>query len=257
MDIDVALRQHFGPDSAAASMATRLPGERSTEVVLPPEDDADAEGPQPVISFPVAGDTFEITYCDSRDNLSVRRISVRRIDRHDDHVILKAFCFEREALRSFRLDRVQSAVDVVTGEVFGDHDDLLSEIRWETDRQALSGFGDILHDVRLLTYMAQCDGRFSVSEIEVIQHYIEGMGHREERESVARRLQRLVPDRQAFEDSLAEISGWPDDRLQHFGEAAVELVLADGRIDEAETAALNAIRYCLEERGINLSVRHF
>lgn len=198
------------------------------------------------------GDTFEITYCDSRDQLSVRRISARRLDRIGDAYVLKAYCFERDAMRSFRLDRITSAVDLGTGEVFGDHQDLLEEVLWEQEQIEEAGFGDLVHEIRMLTYLAQCDGQFAISEVEVILKFLDGAGFRGVREETGKRIQRLVPDDQAFEESLFVMSDWQEERQIRFALAALDVITADGRITFEESLGLQAIRDALEILGVEL-----
>jgi predicted DNA-binding transcriptional regulator YafY len=222
-----------------------------------PEEDEPEDAVEADRSVQLAGDTFEITYEDSRGQVSVRRVSVRRVDRVGEHHVLKAYCFERDSLRSFRLDRVMSAVDLVTGEIFGEHQDLLEEILWDQQQEAESGFGEFVHDVRMLTYLAQCDGQFAASEMEEIIAYLNAAGFVSEREALTRHVQRLVPDMTAFEESLFATLDWPPERIARFADAAVEVVMADGRITPEETEGLQALRDSLAMMGIEMKAAGF
>ena len=64
------------------------------------------------------GNTYDISYCDSAGNITERRVHVREISHNRaGNEIVKGRCFLADATRSFRRDRILSAVDVATGEV--------------------------------------------------------------------------------------------------------------------------------------------
>ena len=78
--------------------------------------------PPPVSDNPygmiLPGNTYDISYCDSGGNISERRVYVREISHNRaGNEIVKGRCFLVDATRSFRRDRILSAVDVDTGEV--------------------------------------------------------------------------------------------------------------------------------------------
>lgn len=65
-----------------------------------------------VVDDDVYGLTFAVEYESASGDFSRRRIMLRAVSVRDDGaVFLRALCFERNALRSFRLDRVQSIID--------------------------------------------------------------------------------------------------------------------------------------------------
>ncbi|HWE74607.1 MAG TPA: TerB family tellurite resistance protein [Stellaceae bacterium] len=58
------------------------------------------------------GISFSIEYRDANENLTVRRVRIRRFSRTaQGWLCMGAFCYERKALRSFRLDRIVSIID--------------------------------------------------------------------------------------------------------------------------------------------------
>jgi tellurite resistance protein len=58
------------------------------------------------------GISFSIEYRDANHNLTVRGIRIRRFSRTaQGWLCMGAYCYERKALRSFRLDRVVSIID--------------------------------------------------------------------------------------------------------------------------------------------------
>ena len=61
--------------------------------------------------------TCTIGYVDARGEESVRRISVRKVLKRDGRTYLVSYCYERNGIRSFLLDRVQECWDCESGEV--------------------------------------------------------------------------------------------------------------------------------------------
>jgi hypothetical protein len=93
-----------------------------------------------------------IEYVDAHGTPSARRIACRYYDPSCDTIT--AWCFEREALREFRVDRIISAACCETGELF----ELGALV------QSLRARGLPLRDqglnlsLRLLTFIMRCDG---------------------------------------------------------------------------------------------------
>lgn len=61
--------------------------------------------------------TCTIAYVDAEGHGSVRRISIRKVRIRDDRIYLVSFCHERQAIRHFLLERIQECWDCETGEV--------------------------------------------------------------------------------------------------------------------------------------------
>jgi WYL domain len=87
------------------------------------------------------GVTFAIEYADARNNVTTRRITLRELYRSDDGALyLHSFCHERQALRSFRFDRVQSVIDL-DGVVHAPQQFFESELRFPVDHRAACRVG--------------------------------------------------------------------------------------------------------------------
>lgn len=93
-----------------------------------------------------------VEYIDSKGERTARRIACRNYDRAND--MINAWCFERDAKRAFRCDRIVSAACTATGEVF-DLAELVARLRAR---------GLPVRDARLnatlkvLTFLMRCDG---------------------------------------------------------------------------------------------------
>lgn len=73
---------------------------------------------RPVLGDLIEGSTYDLTYCDADGNFSERRVHVREIAFNKfGNEIVKGRCQLAKATRSFRRDRIISAIDVATGEI--------------------------------------------------------------------------------------------------------------------------------------------
>jgi hypothetical protein len=68
---------------------------------------------------------LEIRYSDVDDHKTTRKIWFIRDLISDDLVYIRAYCFKKNDLRTFRSDRILEAVDLHTGEVIEDINDWL------------------------------------------------------------------------------------------------------------------------------------
>lgn len=111
----------IAPIGASARRASPWPEEwrRQPEpVAVEPEPVVETPAiAEPEPSDPLADMTCIIRYVDAWDDESTRRITIKLVDRRPYAVMIEAFCHERNAMRTFRLDRVQDCWDWRTGEV--------------------------------------------------------------------------------------------------------------------------------------------
>lgn len=78
------------------------------------------------------GTTFAIEYRDAQGRVSFRRITIRELYRasEDNTLYLQCFCHERQAIRSFRFDRIVSVIDL-DGEIHEPRSFFENELRVE------------------------------------------------------------------------------------------------------------------------------
>jgi len=223
------LRQLFDPK---VDTPPELPSRKHT-IILPPEDDfeeletsdhdtdaAFPEKPKPrrqpknsdkeILDGDLWGTTFAIEYRDSKGSESLRRIAMRHLVRKSDgRLILSANCYERNALRHFRFDRIISIVDcdgVVHDPIRFFEDELQSNVTeyMKPNAESPEQFADqnakalkrkknqtppsgatnlsekpgvaqrrVCRDgLRILAAIGRCDGDFHKSEISAIVDYV-------------------------------------------------------------------------------------
>lgn len=139
---------------------------------LPPGRMADVDGPEPeakdIWPGKIAGLSLYIEYEDANGRRSERRITCRTLAERPAGRTLVAWCHERNAPREFRIDRIAEVVDVVTGELL-DANDVFG--RYVANQSHLDR-PDLDRIVRILVFLARCDGRDHPSEWVAVEDAI-------------------------------------------------------------------------------------
>ncbi len=126
------------------------------------EQDERAEGAPEAVGEPLTLSLF-IRYRNAAGEQSQRRITVRHVTGNPPTNLL-AFCHERRAARSFRIDRISEIIDPETGEVI-DTPALLVML----SSKGIAAIDPLARRmVNILVFMAGCDGRICPREWEAI-----------------------------------------------------------------------------------------
>lgn len=206
------------------------------------------------------GQTFMIEYRDSRGRASRRRITVWHLSQNERTGIpsLYAKCHERQAMRQFRVDRIECCIDY-DGEV---HDDVprylaetfgmavgLASKRLPTDQERWERIiGEVKTDATLLAAMARCDGHTAQAEVEAILVYLATVAEEhgdmltdDEIGKLDHFLARLRPTAKSIARALAVASSYPPRRLQKLLVAAAKVMDADQKRHPAEARLINIL----------------
>lgn len=136
---------------------------------LPEHDDTDPASEQ--IAFDVIGNHFIIRYVDRQEQESRRRIQVRGLGYSGGELSLTAYCFEREAIRSFLAKRIAEATNAQTGEVFDHPFEYFSALSAQSPTaEALERSSP---GIQILAALAICDGHLHSEGIQVIMRYVD------------------------------------------------------------------------------------
>lgn len=222
--------ERFRAKFGARRIVPVVPGGRAIQ--LPADDDAE-------LASEASGDrgmayAYFITYRSAAGEISNRRIAPRRYEPATQTVL--AWCFERQSPRRFRIDRIETVVDVGTGEV----------IETEGWIGLLRG-GVAQHDERLrrivtiLVYLMRCDREVHPMEVEVIDAAAASFALRfdgtDELVGAARTLARgLVPDGEDVARAIQWIHRHDDRaRIARLMLPFIDqVIMADGRIASEE-----------------------
>jgi hypothetical protein len=144
---------------------------------LPPRD-ADGEGDDTEEDYldenDLQGQSFIIEYCDSAGEISTRCITVRKLDRSSDGCLcLSAHCWERDAFRKFRVDRILSLRRRSDPTPLGNASQFFEQYMHDgVDGYVAALMKTIRPGIRVLLYLARCDGGVHPAEVDVIREYV-------------------------------------------------------------------------------------
>lgn len=219
------------------------PAARPVAVVLPSNDE-----PEPIVATTLAdmiGCTLAIEYIDAKGEASRRRVTVRGIAEAQNGTLLRCYCHERQAPRSFRLDRVQSAIDLASGEVFDSVTEWLASqgISTIARAEATDPLRAAEPGMIVLSFLAHCDGDYDPREHAVIRRYVEAAapGHGLRSDYLERRVRALYPDEEMFEDACELVEAQGMAAFTQLAEYAADLVAADGEVTEDEAFWIKAL----------------
>lgn len=130
-----------------------------------PEGDT-AHNPRPIEA------TVRLSYRDFEGARTERLVDVRECDTAAPDGLLIGFCHLRQAIRSFRLDRIHRAVDVETGEIIDDICAYAARKYAESPTASLDAlFANTSDALRALFYIGKADGRFTAKEKQIFLRY--------------------------------------------------------------------------------------
>jgi hypothetical protein len=208
---------------------------------------------------PFTGVTFMIEYSDVNDNVSRRRISLRRVASKGRTHYLQAWCHERDDWRTFRVDRVLRIVDL-DGEIHDDANGFLFQLgvlsaeslSRDSKHHPLRHLDRCLPGVRALAALAHSDGMLEQAEVKAILDYLghaaKAAGDRltaPEREELSGAVTRLFVAEGTFKAALRKLTKQSSEGQGLFLDAARAVMTADGRFAPEELTLVQMARSAL------------
>jgi len=174
-----------------------------------------------------------IRYVDARGDVSERRFTCHKILGFGSATHVFGFCHERQAPRTFVVDRIEELVCCETGETFeaAPHFELLRQIG------ALTVEDKVLTDVaRILVFLARCDGEYHPFERAALEDHfsrycVRFNGTDAMAEAAIRGSGKLAPDGADLLKAIRRIANAPGDgKVARFVlECGADVIDADGR----------------------------
>ena len=186
---------------------------------------------------------------DTAGQISERAVSLSRIWSDGSATYFRGVCHLRNAVRSFRTDRVSELICLATGEVAEDPRAwLLAHALFERTDPTAEALRATRDELTILAYMANADGHLDPDEVEVIIDLVMMATEDEiDRDHVAAHVRRLTPSASEIEGALNSIVADPK-RLGALRRAKRRLVDADGKLQVAEQLAAVEIAAYIETR---------
>lgn len=177
-----------------------------------------------------------------------RRVTLRRIEAQRSSLLsFLAHCHERQAIRRFRSDRVEEAVDMATGEVL----DCKQFCEFVMSRSGGLIESRLLAMTKLLVFMGRCDGRIVNAEWEALDLALVRLQRSlldDDRgaDLLLAESRRLAPDSRDFLKTLRELTKTrlPARTHEELRRAIGAIVDADGYLHPSEVSwAMEAADY--------------
>ena len=232
-------------------------------IEVPPDDDAESTADGEAMGFGAAeGQYLMIEYVDSRGQPSRRRITVWSITPGSGGIpCLRAQCHERRATRTFRIDRIQSVIDL-DGEI---HDDVavylgerlglridLARLAAEPTDGLTARWRSVLDVCRpfaiVLAALSLADGRKHPEELEVAVRFCALVCERRgydltdiEVQALLRYMKGLRPSTETAYRAIDRLLGCEPGEIVGLVRAGRAVIEADGLLHDAEVEMLDDI----------------
>ncbi len=222
-----------------------LPKTNKNTFYVPEEETIeDFELPQDFDSIKI-NSLAQIIYIDSKGQKSERRITIHSVSQtaNDDYVI-KGYCHEKSAQRTFRLTRIQQLTDMETGEIFENPSQYITE-RFEDSPIGMitKTFQELESEILILTFVARADGYLRAKEREIIMKFIIDKSNADlNQELLENEIRRTYCESQDFRDSLKKISNETVEYRTKILDLSTDIVNTDKNPDPMELGALELIK---------------
>ncbi|MGA0599575.1 WYL domain-containing protein [Caulobacter sp. KR2-114] len=203
------------------------------DVIPHPENGAD----HPAASEAVGQRAFVIRYRDHAGQVSARRIVALEVFEADGGAFLKARCVERQALRNFRVDRIEAIAHGVTGEDLGPPDEIFRQALAHPVRRSPSARAAVRYALRALMTVARADGVVSEDELDVIEVFLEMALPDASEEDIAGLVDYaagLAPSFETFLHAVDEVALADAKLAEIMAGAALTLAKAHGSVEADE-----------------------
>lgn len=234
----------------------RVPDKPPLAAIVPERDDDSSLGE---FLGDAEGQSFMIEYVDSGGNHSRRRISVWGLRKNDNGIpLLVARCHERNATRTFRVDRIRCCIDY-DGEVHDDVPRYISDtfgmaivIAGKKGKSSSSKWPEIRERIKsdaiILAAISRADYAVHINETHAATDYLarklERQGERltdDEVELIKRYVAKLRPDEETIARALDKVRDRGPNEIKDTLIAACHVMDADGRRHPKEREFLNAL----------------
>lgn len=187
-----------------------------------------------------------LTYRDGNGQGTERQVQVRECDTLNPAGYLTGICQLRGAFRTFRIDRVERAVDMETGEIIENIPAWAQTRYLESPAYAIEQLLSTAADaMRALLYIGKADGRFTKKEKEIFLTYCQaksGATHITQADLDRACAALPLPSMQSFKLICGRLAKLPQSERTAVLEACEQMVATEKKIAPEEAAALDYMR---------------
>lgn len=230
--------------------------------VDPDDEPGASEGAILVDVSALANRAFVIGYVDSSGNQSERRIICREVYPSGGRAYLQAICLERQAPRSFRVDRISEVYCGVTGEDLGPAEKVF--IVWGAERpvrrppQPNPAVANARRALQILATLARCDGHVHPAEEKVIKAFLQDHLPNGTPQSTRSELLdyglRLAPSFGTFVATFEQMLVESEPQVRAVLQGAIDVAEADGHWHPEELEAIKFLVDVAREAGVEIYI---
>ncbi|SFN99151.1 NINE protein [Salegentibacter flavus] len=187
----------------------------------------------------------QIAYKDAQGQKSERRITMYSINPTiDDDYMIKAYCHERNAQRTFKLSRITELTDIETGEVFDNPEKYFLDRFNESPIGIITNvFQELESEILVLTFVARADGYLRKKEREIIIAFLVNKSNMDfDLDLLENEIRRTYCESKDFREALKQLSKKTIDERTTIMDLAISIVNTDKNPDPMELGALELIK---------------
>lgn len=190
--------------------------------------------------------TVKIKYVDSKGEASERVVDVRDCETNAPDGYLVGFCHLRRSIRTFRIDRIRSAVDMDTGEVIADLRKF-AQTKYENSPVAAvdSLYENHADALRVLLFVGKADGRFTAKEKDIFLKYCRSVDadYRINIEAINDMLKYVdPPTMHNYKVLCGRLAKLDDESKTAIVAAAQEMIATEKKVSTEEEAAIDYMK---------------
>lgn len=208
-----------------------------------------------------------MTYMSISGNMHSREILIRRVIQSKDDYYIDGVAMDKHAPRLIKFSHIRGIRDITSGKVYYNPYEFAQnrlgiaiKLPGQVVPQSADDFSRLIErtgqEMTVLMYLVAIDGQRDKSEREKVFQYIKSRTTdlKYDDTELMDYLISLAPDEQSFTDALSRVLVQDQTTVQGFVEAILDVMMADGRVDERERSFLIRIMDLLDQEGYDITL---
>jgi len=208
-----------------------------------------------------------MTYQSLSGNMKKRDILIRRVIQNKNEIYLDGVAMDIRAPRLIKVANIREIQDVTSGRTYDNPLEFIQSrlgvpLKQEPEepQKQKNEIGAVIervgHEMTALMYLVAIDGHRDKVEREKVFQYVKSrttdLSYSDD--DLNEYLISLAPDEECFADALERVLKKDQNTVQHFVEAILDIIMADGKVDDKERSFLIKIMDLLEQDGYDISL---
>lgn len=204
----------------------------------------------------------EIEYINKDGHPKSDRITIRRLWKQGEDIIIDAFSHSKNAPRMYKEINIRKITDTNANEVYLQPKKFLLGQIAMIPGEEIAGFSGtaqainrLRYELSALIFLANVDGAFHDSEKALVKKYVRAKNNdlQINEEKLDAYINRLYPDEDNFFEAIDNILSQKTTQIGEFMELFTQLILVDGVVNDSEKEFLAELIGILQEEGIEIN----